>query len=347
MKKTLKSSFQPLTDHIEAMIASGYYSAETRIPPLRELCERFKLSRGTAARGLEYLRDRGVLDLRRGSGAYVKRAAATAKTGAGPKKRIAVFSEWADPSSYCGHILLGIQRQAAALNFILNIHLVKYIDTTFEMMETAARANDALLLLGGYDTLARLPDIRPAVGVDMHKSLGFASLVGLDPVHAAELATGFFRRRGCGKVKVFGYPLPLYRFRAEVFASCFRAEGGEVAHRLPMPEHTPGILRPEFYDRLVDEFDEPGCGYLFVSGTECERTMAAYRRATGRLLTDEHTVLSIDGKSLLVPDYLPVSTITPDYCEIGSLALQECMRRIDHPGSPPRRIMVNGAIYEI
>lgn len=345
MKKLLKYSFQPLTDHIEAMIASGYYGAGTRIPSLRELCERFNLSRGTAARGLEFLRDRGVLELRRGSGAYVR---GVQDSGVGLKKKIAVFSEHADLSSYCGYILLGIQRQVAALNIILNLTLVKYEDTSYEMLEDAARTHDALLLIGPYDgCVHRLPRIRPGVGIDMNDSLGFASLVGLDPIQTAELAADFFHRRGFRKVKIIGFPLPIYIFRGDAFRLYWSRHYGDVSLVMPFERYEGfSLLKP--YGAMIErEMADPDCGYLFVSGTECDRTLETYHQQTGRHLTDERCILSVDGKSLIVPGYFPVSTITPDYCEIGSLALQECLRRIDHPGSPPRRIMLNGTLNEI
>jgi DNA-binding transcriptional regulator YhcF (GntR family) len=343
MKKTLKYTFQPLTDHIEAMIASGYYGAGTRIPSLRILCERFQLSRGTAARGLEFLRNRGVLELRRGSGAYVRGNAG----GEGRSRKIAVFSEHADPSSYCGHILLGIQRHTTDLNVLLTLNLVKYENTTYEILENAARANDALMLIGSYDgCVSRLPRIRPGVGVDMHNSLGFASLVGLDPIQTAELAADFFHRRGFKKVKIIGFPLPLYIFRSDVFTLHWTHHFGTAETFFPVEQYE-NFYTESMYPRIADQIADPDCGYLFVSGTECNRTLEAYHRETGKFLTDERCILSVDGKSLIVPDYFPVNTITPDYCEIGSLALQECLRRIDNPGSPPRRIMLNGTLHEI
>ena len=59
MKSKPGNRFQALTDHIEAMIAGGQYPAGSRIPPLRELCEKFKLSRGTAARAWNFFKRRG------------------------------------------------------------------------------------------------------------------------------------------------------------------------------------------------------------------------------------------------------------------------------------------------
>ncbi len=346
MKSKPGNRFQPLTDHIEAMIAGGQYSAGSRIPPLRELCERFKLSRGTAARGLEFLQAQGILELRRGSGAYVRKVNSVDAGLLG--RRIAVFSEHIDiKESYCAHIILGLQRQAAATGAAINLHLRKYGMTTYEVLDQAARAADALLLVGHYDiVLDRLPRIRPGVGIDMLNSYGFASLIGLDPLHCAELAEEFFLSRQMKRVKIISFPIPLYAYRAEIFARRWSARGQSETY-LPLSELHANFERPELYDRIIREMQDPDCGYLFVSGTECNRTQMEYQRQTGRLLSRDRCVLSIDGKSLLIPEYLPVNTITPDYTEIGELALSECLRRIENPGARPRRILVSGSLVEM
>ena len=346
MKSKPGNRFQALTDHIEAMIAGGQYPAGSRIPPLRELCEKFKLSRGTAARGLEFLQTQGILELRRGSGAYVRRVNGVDAGQLG--RRIAVFSEHIDiKESYCAHIILGIQRQAAATGTTINLHLRKYGMTTYEVLDQAARAADALLLVGHYDIfLDRLPRIRPGVGIDMLHSYGFASVIGLDPLHCAELAEGFFLARHISKVKVIGFPIPLYTHRAETFARLWRARGC-VENYLPIMKFRADFATPEVYAGIIREMQDPDCGYLFVSGTECNRTQLEYQRQTGRILSQERYMLAIDGKSLLIPEYLPVNTITPDYTEIGELALSECLRRIENPGARPRRILVSGTLVEM
>lgn len=340
-----KVSFQPMTDHIEAMIAGGYYRAGARIPSIRALCGQFKLSHGTVHRGLESLAQRNLVELRHGSGAYVRQAGPAVSR---ELWKIAVFSELIDPASYCGHILLGIRRQAESLNLWLDLNLLKYHETTGDRLDEAAEDHHALLLVGSYDGCLRsLPRRRPVVGIDMHYPFGSASLIGMDPVQNAELAAEFFRRRGIRKVVVIGHPLPLYRFRAEVFASYWQIHHGE-AELVFEAEAYEDILRGGISaGRLRREhIADRSCGYFFVSGSMCNCMHHEYERETGRNLSDDFTLLSVDGKSLLVPDFYPVNTIMPDYCEIGSLALRECLRRIENPGSSPRRILVNGILYE-
>lgn len=330
--------YQPMTDYLEAMIAGGHFSCGCRLPSLRTLCEEFKLSRGTAARGLEHLRDRGLVELRQGSGAYVCRKNGRAAAANG--RKIAVFSEHCNSSeSYCAHIILGIQKLAEETGTTLNLHLKRYESTHLSDLQEAAAEADALLLVGAYDLfLHGLPERRPVVGVDMQNSFGLASLIGFDTRLAAELAADFFIKRKFRRARVITFPIPLYRFRGELFSLAFQALGGEVETTFTCDAYDAKLLTPDFYRRQLPLFDDPDCAYFFVSGTECNRVMHIYRELHGRDLAAERTVLSLDGKSRLIPGYLPVNTIGPDYAEIGEIAFNECLRRIENPGARPRRI---------
>lgn len=348
MANTPQNRYQAMVEFIEAMIAGGHYPTGTKIPSLRTLCVEFELSRGTAARGLEYLAERGLLELRHGSGAYVTARKEPAASGGG--RKIAVFSEHCNVyDSYCAHIVLGIQNLAAATGTTLNMHLRYYQQTSYEIVEKAALEADALLLLGNYDLfLQDLPRRRPVVGVDMLRGFSVASLVGMDNRQAMELAADFFLRRGIRRVKLLSFPVPLYQYRANCFSTEFRERGGEAETIQPLDKYEGRLsLTHEFYRSLMPLFADRDCGYLFVSGTECERTMIHYREATGRELNDDVCVLSIDGKSRIVPGYTPVNTIGPNYTEIGEVAFAECMRRIESPGASPRRIETSCILTEI
>ncbi|MBN2211297.1 MAG: FadR family transcriptional regulator [Sedimentisphaerales bacterium] len=55
-----------------ALIASGEYAVGMRLPAERRLCEDFGVSRGTLRKGLSDLEKLGVIEIRVGSGSYVK-----------------------------------------------------------------------------------------------------------------------------------------------------------------------------------------------------------------------------------------------------------------------------------
>ncbi len=340
MNNTTGNRYRAMVEFIEAMIAGGHYRTGAKIPSLRTLCKEFDLSRGTAARGLEYLAERGLLEIRHGSGAYVTKRNGNGTAAGGSGRKIAVFSEHCNIfDSYCAHIVLGIQNLAAETGTTLNMHLRRYSDTTPEIVEKASLEADALLLVGPYDlVLNNLPRRRPVVGVDMLRGYSVASLVGSDNRQTAELSADFFIGRGFRRVKLISFPFPLHRYRAECFMTEFQSRGGKTEIIMPLEKYAPDSLSPDFYRSQFPLFEDRDCGYLFVSGTECERTLIHYRNTTGRELTDDVCLLSVDAKSRIVPGYTPVNTVGPDYAEIGEVAFAECMRRIETPGARPRRI---------
>lgn len=57
---------------IISFIAQGHYPVGQRIPAERKLCDQFHVSRGTLRQALGDLEKMGLLDIRPGSGAYVK-----------------------------------------------------------------------------------------------------------------------------------------------------------------------------------------------------------------------------------------------------------------------------------
>ncbi len=336
--------FQPLADHLEAMIVAGHYAPGTRLPALRVLADKFGLTLSTAARGIDYLADKGLLESRRGSGIYVcgRRNGNDGKGTSG--RAVAVFSEQSDlRQSYCAHIIRGVERRAAEEGVALHLYLRYYGEITQEMIAAAAQQADALLLVGSYDWfLKELPPLRPCVGVDMQLNFGMASLVGMDTFFAVELACDFFAERGFRHVKVIACTPPLYQYRCETFAVSWQRRGGscEIIQ-------TPWKWSESRGRAILTNFDSPEVGYLFVSGSECQNISAEYVEITGgRSLPDDFTILSLDGKSLLVPEFIPQNTITPDYAEVGEQAMNECLRRIENPGARPRRIGLSGTFVE-
>jgi GntR family transcriptional regulator len=66
-----KPVYVRIQDLIAADIAQGHLGAEERLPPERQLCEQFGVSRATLRRGLNGLVDRGLLIPSQGRGWYV------------------------------------------------------------------------------------------------------------------------------------------------------------------------------------------------------------------------------------------------------------------------------------
>ncbi len=62
-----------VAEQIRDSIVSGHVEAGDRLPPERELCERFGVSRTVLREAIRFLEGEGLLTTRSGSGTYVKR----------------------------------------------------------------------------------------------------------------------------------------------------------------------------------------------------------------------------------------------------------------------------------
>ena len=330
--------YTEMISYLEAMIVNGTFPPGTKLPSQRQLGAQFNLPQCTVGRKLKELEERGLIELKRGSGAYVKERRRIAR----PVCRIGVIIEAVNLQiSYCGHVLVGLQERAEELSCLLNLNFVNYRETSPELLSKYAARQDGLILLGCYDTaLESLPPTRPCVGTNMHRNFGFASTIDLDPVRAAELACMYFLERGKKTVHLFAYddessaPRSAFAWRGRTFAAYWAPHGKLIVHATAIPNVIEGRNDPQY-------FTDPDAGYLFTSGTRAEGAARAYLQQTGRMLYDDFCVLTIDGKSLLRPDYFPVDTISTDYPAMGREAMNECFRRIREPGAGPQRIYRN------
>ncbi len=318
-----QSGYGRLTDYLESMIASGGYKTGDRLPPLRRLAEEFGISLDAARRGVWRLRDKGLLVCRRGDGVFVN--------GHRPAERrsekIALMFKTARPfTTYIGHVVQGVQEEAQRLGVVLEIRPVNSLGASLDTSDFDSDCK-GLLLLGNFD--AQAADIRcvfPVVGVEMHRTYdGLVSTVSLDPWRAAELAALFFSSRGVRKVEAWSHRTPLHEFRVRCFRSQWTAAGGEVDVRYAE-------------QCAAAPHGDPDVGYFFSGGSCANEIAADYRDRTGRALAEDFAAVSLDGKSLLVPDFEPMNTIFPEWREAGKIALNELLRRIRTPGASSLRI---------
>lgn len=69
---TDRAPSQQIADALRAEISAGRLSPGQRVPAVRDLAERYKVSRTTASRALMLLKGEGVIVTRHGSGSYVR-----------------------------------------------------------------------------------------------------------------------------------------------------------------------------------------------------------------------------------------------------------------------------------
>ncbi len=339
----LKSSAQiyaKLAEFLESQIAVGNYRAGDKLPTRRELATQFELTGYAVQQCFEYLAAKGVVTLRHGSGVYV----AESRQHNSNDRNITVYTgnKKIGPG-YLFHTLLGIQEEALLQGCSVTLRAREYYQCHQQYEDNLtdyAADTQGIILLGEYDSLPFQPPANlPSCGVEMADNYhGVLSPITLDPFVAAELAADYFRRRGITKLCILTFAAaPVFAMRAECLRQLWEKQGGScvVEEFTPWLEHT---ARLPF---------QSGCGYYFCSGSWCELSLRQYEREHGAGSSRELPVLSVDGKSRLVPEFLPVSCIAINWKEAGKTAFNELRRRIDNPGSESHRIYINPKLYEI
>ncbi len=324
-REARQPGYRRMTDDIEAKIAAGFWGPGCRLPSLRILADRFGINTDMARRGLWMLRDKGLLECRARSGVFVAESAATeaGRQWDGPK--VAIVQDSSHEKNYGFYVVRGILDAAARHGVGVEFFAVPYYiprekHLAREILASLNDRCDAVIIVGSYDQVyPELPLRVPVVGVELDRRYGgLVSPISLDPFEAAELAADFFRKRGIREVLVVSANAPVTRRRAEAFAALWQD------------------------CRVVEQcdFDRTDIGYLFTGGTRLHGCALHYRKEAGQdLPVDKRTILSMDGKALLVPDYGPVTpAILPDWRFGGELALEEALRRIRRPGCGGTRI---------
>ena len=345
MSRKTENGYRDIVTHLEQMIATGSEEPNFRLPSLRELCSEFNVSVSTVRRSLDVLRKSGRIEVRHGAGSYVRKPDhSVGPAGRSGRKIGVIIAENDLRQSYCAHALRSFQSAAMLHECSLLLNCLRLFSIGNELaadrLPEVCSDCDAVVMLGEYDrAFDRLPAGRPYVGVEMGNSYhGMCSTLTLDPFSAAVTACEFFRARRCRKVRAVVIPhLPVHRHRAAVFLEEWRQHGGEAE---VFVYHDPASED----EILALDIGDPDCGYWFSSGTVCQRLAEPYRRKTGRYLGADRHVLALDGKSLLVDEFEPVSTIGASWHDIGLSAFAECARRLASPQAPAQRIYLEGQL---
>ncbi len=320
-----------LAEMIEMQILTGQLSAGEKLPSLRELAERHELKPNAVQRSLKVLTAKGVVESKHGAGYYVARR----NEGRSDRPRIAVIhhrGEELSTSTCSGFVLRGIQAEAERREASLVIHYGVSLgirDGQLEqLLEHAHREADAMILLGAFDMIPRSFNCKvPMVGVMMQQSCRQqASLVDLDPFTAAELAVDYFHQAGISRVRVHESALCYKNIRVAAFVNAW---DGEIE-----------LIRCDWPVTFYDDFPED-CGYWFENGVLANDFARHFRSLHQADFARRRRVISLDGRSLLIDSYLPMNSITPDWEDIGRIALDEAFRRLREPGGGMRRIHVN------
>ena len=330
MQQSLKipDKARRMIDYLQESIHAGKLKQGTKIPPLRDLKDQFGVSLGTAKRGIDYLCRKGLLEANRGSGTYVAKGHQKRKNNA--LHRIIVLIPWLNNQTGILHTLYsGLLEASIKEKTELVLSHVGFEGLTNAGIQKISDGCSALVMLGEYDRVFKenLNIKMPVVACGMHHNLdGSASLFEMDPYQSADIAVKYFKQHGINHVKCYTGNNQVGNIRLEQFRIQWEKLGKTIDyHEFPS-------------NAELTQYDfAPEGAFLFSSGwimdAFCKHSLKEY----GVKLTEAATVLGLDGRSCVDPDFEPTPTIYADWKQIGHDMYNECMRRINSPGVTPRR----------
>ncbi len=331
-----------LIDYLNAQILTGVYLPGARLPSVRALMRRFDLCYSSALNGINYLCSQGVLEKVPKRGIYVR--GGTRNRPRGGKGLIGVITHYphfTDPDVDHGFVytaLGAVQKMAADFGYpLLPIPMedARLLDQYLAALDKC----DALIIMKSLDIIFQSMDIRvPAAGMMLENDFGGrVSIVEIDPFTTARQALAYFLQHGCRKVAIFSDPRPVYLHRGKIFEYTWKDQGGEIVDWVVANAQIP---QQDDYPFQRD------IGYFFTSDHLCERCARPFLERTGMELMNYCTVLSVDGKSLICPEFCPVPTIAVDWKMIGRAVFEEVVSRLENPTRPARRIFLSGRLRD-
>lgn len=331
----LPENVKAMIRDLEAKIHRGELIQGHKIPSIREMMRTYKTSLGSTKRGLNLLCDREILVTRPGSGVFVN--SIPSYTISKAEATIMVFLEWnIEQTGTYNLVFEGIRERAVQEKCSI---LFSYLgQDNFSQDEVKKLAGDAngVIMLAEYDRCINDFSIgKPAVGVGWQAKMSGVSVVDLDPFNAADLALQYFKEQNYSEVTIVSVEHPNKLIRANCFEQVWKQTDG-ICHM---------ETRPGSYDFDNMEF-ESGKAYLFTSSWLLNRCSSIYQEKYGIELSEAATIVGIDGRNIFDPNGHKSISIYPNWKEIGSRTLSECLDRIKSPGRSPARIYLPCRRYD-
>ena len=320
-----------LIDYLEERLVAGQYSAGSKIPSVRRLADKFKISYGTALRGIDYLCEYGKFEKVPNRGIFVRKSPRVANNN--KIRRIAIFMEPYVTEAHqgmCYTAFLGMQELALKTGFTFMVNPLMVDNATEDMIYEMSNGAEGIILLNEYDlNIKQLKPKVPVVGVLVDNSYnGSISTVNLDAWSAARMAADFFESKKLKRVVIISSFKPVFVARGITFAALWRERGFECE------------LITEYGNEEID-YDK-NCGYLFTSDQRAQDHSLEFMERSGVELAEKFTILGMDGKQLIDPSFHRFPSIAVNWKAIGEIAFNECLNRINNPASIPQNISLTG-----
>ena len=343
-------------DEIKRQLLNGEFGDGDRLPTEHEYSARFDVSRPTVTKALNELQEEGFIIRKTGSGSYVRLRASAPKS-----KLLGLFipglgrGEIFEP--ICAQIASAAERNGYSLlwsGFEKNdkMHPLSSAAIARRYIDNGAAGVffQPLELWPGYDEMNRnvvamfeeagIPVV--LVDADYVRFPGRSGLdmVGLDNYRAGYAAARRFLDGEPGRVDFLMRP-----YSADTVA--LRARGCVSAlfdaGIAPDPAwiHTGYPEDGEFVKKLVRE---EGAAHIVCANDETASSLMTTFEREGIAVPDEVGVIGFDDVRYARHLKVPLTTVRQPCEEIGRLAVETMLWRMENPDRPPRTILVPGTL---
>jgi len=343
-------------NEIKQQLLSGVFSDGDRLPTEFEYSERFSVSRPTVTKALNALEEEGFILRKTGSGSYVRQRKDVVRSklfgllipGLG---RGEIFEPICAQIAYAAErnnyslLWSGFEKSDKMHPLSSGAIAMRYIDNGasgifFEPLE----------LWPGYDEMNRnviriLEDAQVPVVLIDSDYLRFPDrsrfdLVGLDNLRAGYIATRHFLENGAARVDFLVRPNSADTINLRVRGYvCALFDSGIAPN--PSWVHTGFPEDAAFVKRMVRELG----GSRFVCAND--ETAAAFLvtlEKEGMQVPDEVRIIGFDDVRYAQHLKIPLTTVRQPCEEIGRLAMETMIWRLENPDRPPRTVLVPGTL---
>lgn len=328
-------------------IVSGRYADDGRLPGEQELCRRFAVSRPTAARALNDLRQQGLIERRPGAGTTLRRAAAP---GGG---LFGLVGAGLGRTEILGPIGGEIERSAAAHG-----HRVLLGDSGAAEADAAAlcrefrRCGVSGVFLAPIESLAgrelvnrRMAEALAQAGIPVvlidRDILDFPGrsgldLVATDDVRAAYRLAQHVLARGCHRVGFVARPNPPSTTDLRI-AGCRAALAAAATLDVHIgdpqdADFAAGLVRRHGHDAIICAND--------LTAADLMRSLASRRIA----IPGSVRIAGFDDVQHAARLPVPLTTMRLPCRELGVVAVRTMLERIREPGVPARQIILDAQL---
>lgn len=339
---------------LKAQISQGLLAPGTRLPPERELMERYQVSRPTVRHALSRLVDDGLITRRVGSGTYVNQRL--------ERPDQAVTLGLLIPNLGKGEIFEPICARIAELSQIYNYRLTwgasavgsggeaiiraahefvaQRVNGVFvrplELVKDAAKVNRAMIEIlagAGIPIVLLDADYLPFPERSPH------DLVGIDNIHAAYTATKHLLSQGARRVDLVWRPYTAHTLHYR-----------RAAYRQALLDA--GITPQAAWEHELDPEDLPAVQQLCDSGATDllvanDETAALLMQSLAKLrysCPSDIRIVGFDDVKYARLVRVPLTTVRQPCDDIGEAAVHTLLSRIKSPDLPPRTVLIQGQL---